>query len=130
MSLDTIPVIRVFLSSPGDVNEERKLAISLMEQIATSRRFRNSLHLIIIAWDDPRLSTVMRATLKPQEAINLKLKRPSECDIAIVIFGKRIGTPFIHTDGKEYTGTTWELLDALSSRTTETVIYRCTKKQM
>lgn len=126
-----IPVIRVFLSSPGDVNDERQIAIKYMEWLANFRPFRNRMHLQIIAWDDPRYSTVMRASLTPQEAINRGLARPSQCDIVVVIFWSRMGTPFTHTDGVEYqSGTHWELLDALSSSETHTVIYRRTEKRL
>ncbi|PJF29541.1 MAG: hypothetical protein CUN52_07870 [Phototrophicales bacterium] len=131
MPPNTVPVIRVFLSSPGDVNDERQIAIRHMEWLANFRLFRNRMHLQIIAWDDPKYSTAMRASLTPQEAINRGLARPSQCDIVLVIFWSRMGTPFTHTDGVEYlSGTHWELLDALSSPTTQTVIYRRTEKRL
>lgn len=121
----TIPLIKIFLSSPNDMKKEREIAISYVEEIRNSPFIRKKALIQIISWDKPQYGTVMVANLNPQEAINQELPQPSECDIVLVFFGSRMGTPFLHTDGKEYpSGTYWELLDALSSQTTDTVIYR------
>lgn len=97
-----IPFIRIFVSSPGDVNDERKIALDVIEQLPYRPTFREKVAFRVIAWDKPGAGTPMRATLTPQDAINRGLPTPSECDIVIVIFWSRMGTPFIHTDGMEY----------------------------
>jgi energy-coupling factor transporter ATP-binding protein EcfA2 len=49
----------------------------------------------------------------------------------VVLFWSRMGTPFIHTDGKTYqSGTQWELLDALGSQRAETLIYRRSEEKL
>jgi|GEM_PF-5799773 len=66
----------------------------------------------------------MRNTKSRQEAINQSSISPSECDIAFFVFWSRIGTP-IAIDGKQYqSGTHFELINALSSQDTQTIIYR------
>ncbi len=122
-----IPFIRIFVSSPGDVNDERKIALDVIEQLPYRPTFREKVAFRVIAWDKPGAGTPMRATLTPQDAINRGLPTPSECDIVVVLFWSRMGTPFIHTDGIEYqSGTHWELMNAIEAKRPETVIYRRT----
>ncbi|MDQ7024748.1 MAG: hypothetical protein Q9P01_09220 [Anaerolineae bacterium] len=121
-----VPFLTVFLSSPGDVGEERALARNIMKRLPNRYVFKGRVGLNIVAWDDPDSTTAMEATLTPQAAISKGLPMPSESDIVIVIFWSRMGTPFTdETDGKEYqSGTHWELLDGLQSPNTKTYIYR------
>ena len=87
-----------------------------------------------IAWDKPGGGAPLLATMRPQEAIEAGLPRPSECDIVVVLLGYRIGTrldPAWQTkpDGTPYrSGTEWESLDALrgSERTgsPDILVYR------
>lgn len=125
---DRIPYIRVFISSPGDVNAERKIALDVIDYFPNRPAYREKVAFRVVAWDKPGAGTAMLGTLTPQEAINRGLPKPSECDIVIVIFWSRMGTPFTHTDGVEYqSGTHWELLDALDSPRCETMIFRRTE---
>lgn len=122
-----IPFIRIFISSPGDVNDERKIALDVIEQLPYRPAFREKVAFRVIAWDKPGAGTVMRAMLTPQDAINKGLPTPAECDIVVVLFWSRMGTPFTHTDGREYaSGTYWELMNAIEANRPETVIYRRT----
>jgi len=128
--MPTVPLIRIFLSSPGDVNQERKIVLDEIDLLPDLPMFRDKVMIRTIAWDKPGAGTVMRATLTPQEAINKGLPKPADCDIVIVMFWSRMGTPF-QMDGEQFmSGTHWELLNALSSDTTETVIYRRTEKKL
>src|SRR5262245_47108608 len=109
-------VIRVFISSPGDVNDERSLARSLIKEIRHPAIQQRLARLRAIAWDDPTQRTPMLATLTPQEAINRNLKTPDTCDIVVVILWSRMGTPlpedFKKPDGTRYqSGTEWEFLN-------------------
>ncbi len=124
-----IPLIRIFLSSPGDVAEERRLAQQVINELPNQPVFRNKVKLAVIAWDDLASSTPMEASLSPQAAINKGLPQPSECDITITIFWSRLGTPFIDKhDGQVYqSGTHWELLNAINSPS-RTLIYRRNQK--
>jgi WD40 repeat protein len=128
--MSQIRLIRVFLSSPGDVTEERQIAMEVIERLPNRPAFREKVAFRIIAWDKPGAGTPMRATLTPQEAINKGLPRPAECDIVVVIFWSRMGTPF-SLDNHEYlSGTHWELLDALQTDQPQTIIYHRTEEML
>jgi hypothetical protein len=112
--------LRVFLASPGDVADERALALKVLEQLGYDPLLRGRITVETIAWDKPGAGTPMLATLTPQEAISRGLLKPADCDIVIVIFWSRMGTPlppeWQKTDGSRYlSGTEWEYLNALEA---------------
>ena len=115
------PVVRIFLSSPGDVADERKIARELITgELQGSAPYRH-LKLEVIAWDDPDARIPMLANETPQDSVNKARPRPSTCDIVIVILWARMGTPLPETirkpDDEPYlSGTEWEYLDAINSR--------------
>ncbi len=109
--------IRIFLSSPGDVADERGLALDVLDKLPYDPLLRGKITLEIVAWDKPGADTPMLATTTPQEAINQGLPLPGQCDIVIVIFWARMGTPlpdkYKKPDGERYfSGTEWEYLNA------------------
>ena len=62
-----VPVVRIFLSSPGDVAEERSLARQLIDNVLPKLpHLRERVHLQLIAWDDPAAQIPMLATETPQ----------------------------------------------------------------
>ncbi len=112
--------VRVFLASPGDVSDERALALRVLERLPYDPFLRGRIVVETVAWDKPGADTPMLATLTPQEAISQQRPKPSECDIVIVIFWSRMGTPlppeYVKDDGSAYlSGTEWEYLDALQA---------------
>ena len=129
----TLHHLHIFLSSPGDVSRERQLAREVIDRIQSERAYRNRLKLEVVAWDKSGACTRMPAHLEPQEAINRGLKKPSDCDVVIVIFGARMGTPlsdkYRKPDGSRYwSGTEYEFLDGLNATKktgkTEVLVYR------
>jgi hypothetical protein len=110
---------RIFLASPGDVPLERKLAKEAITHIGSERRFRDSINLQIVAWDQLGAAVAMEAGITPQQAIAQNLTLPEECDLTVVIFWSRIGTQLpanfeLKQDGSQYlSGTEWEYLNAL-----------------
>ncbi len=111
--------IRIFISSPGDVAEERAIAREVIKNLQVDPLLRG-VHLQTVAWDDPDARTPMLATLTPQEAISRGLGKPSECDIVVVMMWARFGSPLdvdqhgLKPDGTPFlSGTEWEFLDAL-----------------
>lgn len=113
--------IRIFLSSPGDVAEERAITLQVIDALRYDPAFKDRVQFDVIAWDHPESRTPMLATMTPQEAINSGLATPAECDIVIVIFWSRLGTPlpfpeYQKPDGTPYqSGTEWEYLNALDA---------------
>jgi len=130
------PVVRVFLSSPGDVADERKIARELIEGELQKHPSYRHLKLVVIAWDDPDARIPMLAKETPQESVNNARPRPSSCDIVIVILWARMGTPLPSKirkpDGAPYlSGTEWEYLDAVNSTREpkpEVLVYRRTEE--
>jgi len=137
-----VPQIRVFLASPGDVNEERAVALEVLDMLEYDPLFKRNgsggVSIHAVAWDKPGSDTPMRATMTPQTAIKQGLPRPSQCDIVLVLFWRRMGTPlpqpeYQKVDGSPYSsGTEWEFWDAISSERETgkpiTLIFRRTGK--
>ncbi len=112
--------LRVFLSSPGDVTDERALACKVLDYLPKERPFRGRLLIEEVSWDDPGAPAPLAAHLTPQEAIHRHRPKPSECDIVIVVLWSRMGTPlpeqYRKPDGAPYlSGTEWEFLDAIET---------------
>src|SRR3712207_6430236 len=92
--------VRIFLSSPGDVAEERELARRLIKDELPSDPFlRGRVTFDVVSWDDPAAPNPMPATIAPQEAVNHFEPRPSECDVVVVVLWSRLGT---HLDPKAF----------------------------
>lgn len=114
--------LRFFLSSPGDVADERTFAQQVIEQELPKDPFmRGRVGCEAVRWDDPAAPVAMPATLTPQEAVNRGLPRPSACDCVIVVLWSRLGTPLpascTRPDGSRYlSGTEWEYEDAIAAR--------------
>src|SRR5262245_49875201 len=112
--------LHIFLSSPGDVSRERQLAREVIDRLESERAHRDRLKVEVVAWDKPGAGAAMPAQLEPQEAIERGLKKPSECDIVVVILWARMGTPLSEKhrkpDGSRYrSGTEYEFLDAVGA---------------
>ncbi len=106
--------LRIFLSSPDDVGDERGLALKVIDQLPYDPTLRGRVTFEVVAWDKPGAGTPLLATMTPQEAIDRGLPRPSECDLMVVIFWARMGTPlppeYTKPDGSRYwLGTEYEL---------------------
>jgi hypothetical protein len=104
--------IRIFISSPGDVGEERIIVRRVIERI--SEDLPGGCVLIPVDWTDRRARTAFLATLTPQQAIERGLPAPDKCSIVVVILWSRIGTPldpntYRKPDGSGYlSGTEYE----------------------
>jgi hypothetical protein len=112
--------IRVFLSSPGDVTEERRSVVETLRALEESPLLRDRVNLIVLAWDDPAAATPFDARETPQASVNRLSGRPADCDLTIVILWSRLGTPLPpdlrRPDGSRFaSGTVWELEDAVSA---------------
>lgn len=98
--------IRIFISSPGDVIQERNIARSVITEL--NDLYSKYVKLEVLMWEDFPLS----ADSTFQEGINYFLNE-DKIDIAIFILWSRLGTPlcskFIKPDGSPYkSGTEYE----------------------
>ncbi len=103
--------LRIFVSSPGDVSVERRIAHRVIERLQVE--FEGQVELDPIFWE----YLPMRSTDTFQSQIPLA----SEAHIAIFILWSRLGTPlprekFIREDGEDYaSGTEFEFELAMAS---------------
>lgn len=107
--------LRIFVSSPGDVPDERLRASLIIDKLA--QEFRRYFTLEVIRWEHEPLI----ASGHFQDALD----PPSETDIVVLILWSRLGTPLPEKTGmREYrgidgrapvTGTEWEYEDALKA---------------
>ena len=110
--------LRIFISSPGDVQDERNLARQLIkDELPVDGSLFGKISLLPFSWDDPHAGVPLLANLTPQEAVNRGLGRPADCEIVVVIFWSRMGTPlpdaYRKPNGERYlSGTEWQFEDA------------------
>jgi WD40 repeat protein len=99
--------MRIFISSPGDVAEERVLANNLVRRLADE--FANRLCIEPVFWEhEPLLAT---GTFQSQ------IPPPRDCDVVVCILWSRLGTrlpaDITRPDGSRYaSGTEYEFEDA------------------
>jgi HEAT repeat protein len=129
-----VRIFRIFLSSPGDVADERSLARKVIAELSVEPFFKDNVILRIVSWDDPAGPVPMRSHLDPQANINIDRPKPSECEFVVVNLWSRMGTPlsgdYRSIDGRRYlSGTEWEYEDALKGApNTEVFVYARTEK--
>jgi hypothetical protein len=138
--------LRVFLSSPGDVADERGLARRVLkDELPYDPLLQGRVTFEVISWDDPTARIPLLANLTPQESVNRGMPKPSACDVVVVILWSRMGTPLspeirrtVPVPSLEGTpwadcylsGTEWEYEDALASTNDPkpaTLVYRRTE---
>ena len=109
--------IKVFVSSPGDVPDERAAALKLLASLPGEAAWAGRITLQPVMWDDPQAPAPLEANRTPQAAVNWYKGRPADCDLTIVILAGRIGSPpdLYRQDGSRYqSGTVWEYEDAVA----------------
>jgi len=97
--------VRIFLSSPADVKEERQLAREMLFRLQRSPMLRGRVTIDVVSWDDPDESPNFLDGLQRQ------LPTPAECDLTIVVLWARIGTP-LPSLTERLSGTEWEFENA------------------
>lgn len=112
--------LKVFISSPGDVPEERRLAREIIESLPGDIAYRGKITTEAIAYDDPDAPSPMPAGINPQLAVNRYKGPAGACDLTVVILWSRLGTPvsadILRPDGSRFeSGTVSEFEDALAA---------------
>jgi hypothetical protein len=122
--------VRIFLSSPTDVAEERRLAADLIERkLAKDPGIVTACSVQLVRWDDPDAPTPMEAETDAQGSVDCAKGKPSDCDVVIVILWSRLGTPF-ERDGRRWaSGTEYEYeMAARAPKPPSIYVYRRTEE--
>lgn len=119
---------RIFLSSPGDVNLERSIVRDEVKNMFEESILSQQMKCEIISWDEPDSPSPLLANQTPQATLRRQIVEPANCDLIIVIFWARMGTPlpkgeFTKENGEPYySGTEWEYENALHSPTNPNIL--------
>ena len=105
--------VRIFLSSPSDVAEERRLAAELIDVRLRKHPLISQTHsLELVRWDDKDAPTPFEAQRDAQSSVDWAKGRPSDCNLVIVILWSRLGTAFERGGRSWGSGTEYEYEDA------------------
>ena len=99
------PEVRIFVSSPSDLDHERALVKDIVEQL--NQEYLPYFRLRAVLWEEEALSAV--------QSFQAGLLRPAECDIVLVMLWTRLGTPLADDPYGGMTGTEWEFVDAIEA---------------
>jgi hypothetical protein len=100
MVTKTINKLDIFISSPHDVTEERKVTLDVIQQL--NRRGNIETHYVLkpLAYEDIVPGAVGEA---PQSAVDRYMMEAGNSDIFICILWGRMGTPLVHeTSGETF----------------------------
>lgn len=114
----TEPKVRIFVSSPADVEHERALVKDIVESLA--QEYRPYFKVQAVLWEEEALTAA--------RSFQAGLLRPSECEIVLVMLWSRLGTPLADDPYGGMTGTEWEFVDAVEASarhdTPEVLVYK------
>lgn len=109
---------KIFIASPGDVDEEREYATQVIHKLNGELSFSDVIKIQPIGWDQPGMENAMSVGRTPQDSIAMGLTQPRDCDLVLILLWAKMGTPLPKThlkpDGSRYwSGTEWEYCNAL-----------------
>jgi formylglycine-generating enzyme required for sulfatase activity len=112
--------LKVFIGSPTDVNDERQLALKLLNQLPYDGLLDHRVTFEAVMWDHPQGGATMLAGLSAQDSVTWTKGRPADCDIVVICLWTRLGSPieqpdYAKADGGYYTGTEWEYDNAVQA---------------
>ena len=113
--------LKVFLSSPGDVADERQAIVRLIkDELPYDPLLRGRVTFDVLAWDDRAQRVALLAGQSGQASVDGALGFPADCDLTVVVVRTRLGTPPDDRppkpDGTPWrSGTEWELWNALNA---------------
>jgi hypothetical protein len=121
--------IRVFVSSPGDVAEERDIVLSVVNRLNLNPLIGSKIEIEPVAWERPSSHLPLADRAMPHESIDRKVL-PSDCELVVVILWARMGPPldaewvkpepFRYLHGTEWearylSGTEYQWVDAMQA---------------
>jgi hypothetical protein len=117
-SSHSLPRLRIFVSSPGDVDTERQIAGRVIERLRIRFQEHGQIESYFWEYEPMRHHATFQNQIPPT----------SDFDVVVCILWSRLGTPLIGPDGKRYaSGTEYEVASARESwkatGSPETMIY-------
>ncbi len=110
--------VRIFISSPADVDHERAMVKDVIERLA--QEYLPYFPLQAILWEDEALTA--------DRTFQAGLTQPADCDIVLLILWTRLGSPLPQEPYRGMTGTEWEFVNAVDasgdSRKPEVLVYK------
>jgi WD40 repeat protein len=110
--------LRIFVSSPSDVDHERALVKDVIERLA--QEYLPFFRLQAVLWEEEALTA--------DRTFQAGLTQPRECDIVLVILWARLGSPLPQEPYRGMTGTEWEFISAVEASidrgTPEVLVYK------
>jgi Domain of unknown function (DUF4062) len=122
--------VRIFVSSPGDLQAERQLVAGVIERLQQIPSMARQFALQPLLWERA-VPPVLGPS--PQSAIDLFMAEPDRVELFVMLIGNRLGSPLIdHARGEPFSsGTAYELETAYRSyrrhRRPSLLVYRCTR---
>ena len=99
------PQVRIFVSSPADLDHERALIKDIVEALA--QEYLPYFKLQPVLWEEEALTAA--------QSFQAGLLRPAECELVLVMLWTRLGTPLADDPYGGMTGTEWEFVDAVEA---------------
>ena len=124
-------VVRIFLSSPSDMQAERRSAATVIDELDQSSQFQEHVKLLAYTYED---RVPPRAALPPQRTVDTYMLRPDEADIMVCFLWQKMGTPTADLIDPETklpyrSGTEYEFLSAYRASKVHhrpiVLLYRC-----
>lgn len=97
--------VRIFVSSPSDVDHERALLKEVCGRLR--EEYLSYFEVQAILWEEEALT----ADRNFQDGI----LRPADCEIVVVVLWTRLGTPLPDEPYGGMTGTEWEFVNAVEA---------------
>lgn len=124
MTLMSDKSVRIFVSSPADVDHERAAVKDIIEQL--SGEYLPYFELRAILWEEEALTA--------DRTFQAGLTHPEDCDIVLVILWTRLGSPLPQEPYRGMTGTEWEFVNAVEASaktgTPEVLVYKKTAPKL
>jgi WD40 repeat protein len=116
--------IRIFVSSPADVEHERAAVKDIVERLG--REYLPYFRLQAVLWEEEALTA--------DRTFQAGLTQPEDCEIVLVILWTRLGSPLPEDPYRGMTGTEWEFVNAVEASaragSPEVLVYRKTAPKL
>ena len=116
--------VKIFVSSPSDVEHERAAVKDVVERLA--QEYLPYFRMQAVLWEEEALTA--------DRTFQAGLTQPEDCDIVLVILWTRLGSPLPEEPYRGMTGTEWEFVNAVEASARngmpEVLVYKKTSPKL